>query len=88
VIQCLLPVAAVFVKDLDESCCMDFVRTDDADQKLDDEGVIHLPEVYPCRADAYWEQIVYAARQVGCLVLGAHAHLEVGAQALSAHVDP
>lgn len=87
-IHCLLPVVAVCVDDLDESCCMDFARTDDADQQLDDEGVIHLPEAYPRHADANWEQLVYAARQVGCLVLSAHVHLEVGAQALSAHVDP
>jgi len=88
VIHCSLHVAAACVGDLDESYCMDFVRTDDVDQALDDEGVTHLPEVYPYRADAYWEQVAYAARRVGCLVLDDHAHLGDGVQALDAHVDP
>jgi len=67
---------------------MDFVRTDDVDRALDDEDVVGLPEVYPYRADVYWKQVVFAVRQIGCLVLEAYVHLEVGVLALGAHVDP
>lgn len=67
---------------------MDFVRSDDADRALDDEDVVGLPEVFPYRAHVYWKHVVFAARPVGCFVLEAYVHLEVGVQALGAHVDP